>query len=56
MLATQLNHMVIDKKLDDLCVIKANKLQCNTMQGKKVIIILDADVLRPGSQVSLFIF
>ena len=33
---TQLNHMVINKKLDDLCIIKANKLQCNSMQGKKV--------------------
>ena len=52
MLATQLNKMVTDSTLDEFCVIKVKRLQCNTMQGKKVIIILDMEVLRPGSQVS----
>ena len=51
MLATEINHLVIDKVLDEFCIIRANRLQCNTMQGKKVIIILDVDVLRSGSQV-----
>jgi len=51
MLATQLNKMVGNKELDEMCIIKVKKLQCNTMQGKKVIIILDAEVLRPGSEV-----
>ena len=51
MLATQLNKMVTDSTLDEFCVIKVKRLQCNTMQGKKVIIILDMEVLRPGSQV-----
>ena len=52
MLATQLNKMVTDSTLDEFCVIKVKRLQCNTMQGKKVIIILDMEVIRPGSQVS----
>ena len=52
MLATQLNKMVTDSTLDEFCVIKVKRLQCNTMQGKKVIIILDMEVLRPGSQVN----
>ena len=51
MLATQLNPMVTEKKMDDFCIIKAKRLQCNTMQGKKVIIILDVDVVRSGSEV-----
>lgn len=51
MMATQLNHMITDKVLDEYCVIRVGRLQCNTMQGKKVIIILEAEVLRPGSQV-----
>jgi len=51
MLATQLNKMVTDSTLDEFCVIKVKRLQCNTMQGKKVIIILDMEVIRPGSQV-----
>ena len=51
MLATQLNNMITDGTLTDYTIIRVNKLQCNTMQGKKVIIILGADVIRSGSQV-----
>ena len=51
MLATQLNAMVAKKELNEMCIIKVNKLQCNNMQGKMVIIVLDAEVLRPGSEV-----
>jgi len=51
MLATQLNGMVAENQLDDYCVVKVKRLQCNTMQGKKVIIILEMEILRPGSQV-----
>jgi len=51
MLATQLNPMVANEQLDDYCVVKVKRLQCNTMQGKKVIIILEMEILRPGSQV-----
>merc|ERR1711881_735908 len=30
MLATQLNKMVGNKELDEMCIIKVKKLQCNT--------------------------
>ena len=43
--------MVAENKLSEYTIIRINKLQCNTMQGKKVIIILDADVIRSGDQV-----
>lgn len=51
MLATQLNTLITDKVIDEYSIITAKRLQCNIMQGKKVIIILDAELLRPGSQV-----
>merc|ERR1712083_62215 len=51
MLATQLNWMVTEKQLDDYCVVQVKRLQCNTMQGYKVIIILEMEILRPGFQV-----
>ena len=51
MLATQLNHFISDNTFSEYTIIRVNKLQCNTMQGKKVIIILDADVIRSGAQV-----
>jgi replication factor A1 len=51
MLATQLNNVITDNLVDNNCIIRVNKMQCNIMQGKKVIIILDLDVLRSGTQV-----
>ena len=51
MLATQLNHFISDNTFTEYTIIRVNKLQCNTMQGKKVVIILDADVVRSGAQV-----
>lgn len=51
MLATQLNNLVEDKVVDEYCIVRVNKLQCNNMQGKKVIIILEMDVLQSGAQV-----
>ena len=51
MMATQLNRLITEKILDEFCIFKVGKLQCNTMQGKKVIIILEAELLKPGSEV-----
>ena len=51
MLATQLNSLITDNQIDELCVIRVNKHSCNNMQGKKVIIILELDILRSGAQV-----
>lgn len=44
MLATQLNGLVHSGDLDEFCVFKCKKQQCNIMQGKKVIIILELEV------------
>jgi len=51
MLATQLNPMLHDDTLTDLSIIRVNKLQCNNMQGKKVIILLELEVLHSGQEV-----
>ena len=51
MLATQLNSLITDGQIDEYCVIRVNKHSCNNMQGKKVIIILELDILRSGAQV-----
>ena len=51
MLATQLNGFVLEDKLKEYCIFKVKRYQCNNMQGKKVIIILDLEVLQEGSSV-----
>ena len=51
MLATQLNGFIHEERLKEYCIFKVNKYQCNNMQGKKVIIILDLEVLQEGSEV-----
>jgi len=51
MLATQLNPMIHDGTLNEFSIVKVNKLQCNNMQGKKVIILLELEVLQPGGEV-----
>jgi len=51
MLATQLNPMIHDGTLCEHSVVKVKKLQCNNMQGKKVIILLELEVLQSGKDV-----
>jgi len=51
MLATQLNAYVNEGKLTEYSIFKVKKHQCNNMQGKKVIIVLDLEVLQEGSEV-----
>ena len=53
MLATQLNGYVNDGKLTEYSIFKVRKYQCNNMQGKKVIIVLDLEVLQEGSEVGV---
>jgi len=54
MLATQLNHLVHDEALPQYTVIKVKKLVCNQManQGKRVVIVLDLEVLQKGELVA----
>jgi len=53
MLATQLNNMIHNKQLEMFTVIKVKKQICNQVAGqtKRVVIILDLEIVTPGSQV-----
>ena len=53
-LATQLNHLLSDKCLDEFTVIQVTKLVCNkvpTQPHKLVLILLELVVIIPGAQV-----
>ena len=53
MLATQLNNMIHDKQLEMFTIIKVKKQICNQVpnQSKRVVIILELEVVTPGAQV-----
>jgi len=51
MLATQLNGYIHEEKLQEFCIFKVKNFQCNNMQGKRVIIILDLEILQAGPEV-----
>jgi len=51
MLATQMNEKVKDGGLETFALFKLNNFTCNNMQGKKVIIMLDVDVVKPAAEV-----
>ena len=53
MLATQLNTMIHDKQLEMFTIIKLTKQICNHVpnQSKRVVIILELEVVTPGAQV-----
>lgn len=52
MLATQLNGLVTSGEVDNNCIIKLNRYICNTVQeSKKILIILDLDVVKSGEEV-----
>jgi len=53
MLATQLNHRLHDKELEAFTIIKLTKFLCNKVdnQPKRVIIVLDFEVVTPGAAV-----
>ena len=53
MLATQLNNMIHDKQLEMFTIIKLTKQICNHVpnQSKRVVIILELEVVTPGAQV-----
>ncbi|KAK6183944.1 hypothetical protein SNE40_006506 [Patella caerulea] len=54
MLATQLNNYMEDGLIDNLCVIQVERYLCNTIQNdRRIMILLDVNVLQPGSQVGV---
>ncbi len=60
MLATQLNHLIADGKIEMFTIIKVCKLVVNKIASKsavgkdqkKIIILLDIEPLVPGKEVS----
>ncbi|CAG7833681.1 unnamed protein product [Allacma fusca] len=51
MLATQLNHLVHDNVIEQFTVVKVEKMVCNTMNNKRIMIILQLDVVAQGRDV-----
>lgn len=52
MLASQLNHLIHDKKLDNYTIVKIKKHMYNKAgSGKKVLILMDLEVMEKGSDV-----
>ena len=53
MLATQLNPLIHDNSLAPFTIIKLKKHICNQVgqQTKKVVVILEVEILSPGSEV-----
>ena len=61
MLATQLNHLITDKKLEMYTIVKLAKFVVNRIASKsssgkdhqkKIIILLDVQPLVPGEEVT----
>ena len=53
-LATNLNHLISDQRLDKFSIVQVTKLVCNkvpTQPNKLVIILLEVVVITPGAQV-----
>ena len=51
MLATQMNHFITEGKLEANTIVRVNNHICNNVNGKKVIILLDLEILKLGSEV-----
>jgi hypothetical protein len=50
----QANEMILNNQLTEYSVVRVNRHLCNNMQGKKVIVILELEVLQAGSEVGVF--
>jgi hypothetical protein len=48
---SQANEKISNNELTEFSIIRVSRHLCNNMQGKKVIVILELDVLQPGSEV-----
>jgi len=52
MLATQLNHLIQEKKLENFTIVKIKKHICNQVAGgKKILILMELDIVTPGAEV-----
>jgi len=48
MLATQLNDMIRNNIIDSRCVIKLNEYVCNTIHNRRIVIILNLEIVAPS--------
>ena len=54
-LATNLNHLISDKRMEKYSIVQVSKLVChevNTQPSKLVLILLEVVVLTPGAKVN----
>ena len=56
MLGTQLNYLVTENKIQKNCIIRLDKYLCNTISGRRIVIILVLEVLAEdiGHVIGLF--
>lgn len=47
MLATQLNELVNDGKLQPKCIVRLNEYICNTVHGRRIVIVLSIELTGP---------
>ena len=53
-LATNLNHLISDKRMEKYSIVQVSKLVCNrvdTQPSKLVLILLEVVILTPGAKV-----
>jgi len=50
-LARQMHHFIIEGKLEAFTIVRVNNHLCCIKDGKRVIILLEIEVLKPGSEV-----
>ncbi|KAJ3238226.1 Replication factor A protein 1 [Chytriomyces hyalinus] len=50
MLATQLNHLITSNQIVKHSVVRIDKMLCNEISGKRILIILDLVTLNPGDE------
>ena len=51
LLATRMNHLLLEGKLEAFTIFRVNNHILNEFNGKKVMILCEIEVLKPGSEV-----
>ena len=52
MLGPLMNILVTNNVLGQFCVVEVRNLRCNTIRGRKIIEILEMEIIRLGHQVT----
>ena len=51
MVALRMNHFITEGKLEAYTIVQVNNHACSNINGKKSIMLLDLEILKPGSEV-----